>query len=343
VTDLPTGAAPDPSVSPEDDERMSFGQRVSVGLYTSMERIAMTWPERPARTLFKTYARAGYKFMPKLRATVARNYAQVMGLPQDSELVQGAVQEGFDLYARYWYETFAVRNWSKEKMDQRFQANGAENIANAIAAGRGCIVALPHMGNWDAAGKWVAGHWKIVAAAEVLRPRRMYELFLQHRRDLGLEIVPVSEDRSAGLQLAQMLADNYVVALVADRDLGGRGVECEMFGRIRRLPPGPALLSLTTGAPLLSCPTYTTHDGWTCNVGAPLEIERTGVMREDVTALTRLLAADWERAIAGKVTDWHMFQPAWDFSLPATAPAPSADAPAPEAEAPTAGVAEPGP
>src|SRR5262249_6275313 len=119
--------------------------------------------------------------------------------------------------------------------------------------------------------------------------------------------------RSAGLQLVQMLADNYVVALVADRDLGGRGVACEMFGRIRRLPPGPALLSLTSGAPLLSCPVYTTDDGWVCRLSEPLEIERTGVVREDVTALTRLLAADWERAIAAKPTDWHMFQPAWDF------------------------------
>jgi len=161
----------------------------------------------------------------------------------------------------------------------------------------------------------------------VLKPARMYELFLQHRRDLGMEIVPVSEDRSAGIQLAQMLADNYVVALVADRDLGGRGVECEMFGRIRRLPPGPALLSLTTGAPLLSCPTYTAADGWTCRISEPLEIERTGNMREDVTALTRLMAADWERGIAAKPTDWHMFQPAWDFSEPAVRPS-AADTPA---------------
>jgi KDO2-lipid IV(A) lauroyltransferase len=322
-----------------DDERLTLGQRLSLGLYTSMERVAMTWPERPARALFKSYAVLGFRFMKKLRATVARNYAQVMGLPPDSELVQGAVREGFDLYARYWYETFAIRTWTKERMDRQFIGDGSEHIDKAIADGRGCIVALPHMGNWDAAGKWVAGHHKTVAVAEVLRPRRMYELFLQHRRDLGLEIVPLTGDRSAGIQLAQMLADNYVVALVADRDLGGRGVACEMFGRIRRLPPGPALLSLSTGAPLLSCPTYTTEDGWVTRISEPLEIERTGNMREDVTALTRLLAADWERAIAGKVTDWHMFQPAWDFSEPPPAATPGAG----DLDAPAAGVAEPGP
>ncbi|HXJ63645.1 MAG TPA: phosphatidylinositol mannoside acyltransferase [Actinomycetota bacterium] len=317
MTDLPSATTDAPGS--DADERLTAGQRLSLGLYTSMERVAMRWPERPARALFRAYGALGYRLMPKVRATVARNYAQVLGLPPSSDLVQGAVREGFDLYARYWYETFAIRGWSREEMDRRFLADGGENIDKAIADGKGCIVALPHMGNWDAAGKWVAGHWKIVAAAEELRPRRMFELFLQHRRDLGMEIVPVTDDRSAGMQLVQMLADNYVVALVADRDLGGRGVECEMFGRIRRLPPGPALLSLTTGAPLLSCPTYTTDDGWVTRVSTPLEIERTGNMREDVTALTRLLAADWERAIAAKPTDWHMFQPAWDFREPPVA------------------------
>ena len=34
-------------------------------------------------------------------------------------------------------------------------------------------------------------------------------------------------------------------------------------------------------------------------------------MREDVAALSRLMAERFERAIAAKPTDWHMFQPAW--------------------------------
>src|SRR6185503_1418079 len=63
-------------------------------------------------------------------------------------------------------------------------------------------------------------------------------------------------------QLTELLADNWVVALVADRALGGRGVKVEMFGSTRTLPSGPAMLSLSTGAPLLVCPVSTTEDGW---------------------------------------------------------------------------------
>ncbi len=34
-------------------------------------------------------------------------------------------------------------------------------------------------------------------------------------------------------------------------------------------------------------------------------------MRQDVTALTRLLAERFERSISAAPTQWHMFQPAW--------------------------------
>ena len=74
---------------------------------------------------------------------------------------------------------------------------------------------------------------------------------------------------------------------------------------------GPALLSLPTGAPRLVCPSYTTDEGWIVRISEPLEIERTGQTRADVAALSRRMAAEFERAIAARPTDWHMFQPAW--------------------------------
>ena len=111
-----------------------------------------------------------------------------------------------------------------------------------------------------------------------------------------MRIVPLSEGTNVGTQLAGLLKDNWVVALVADRDLSGRGIEVEMFGASRRVPAGPALLSLSTGAPLLVCPTYTTPRGWIVRIGGPIEIERSGIMRADVAALT---ARDGRRVRTG--------------------------------------------
>jgi KDO2-lipid IV(A) lauroyltransferase len=152
----------------------------------------------------------------------------------------------------------------------------------------------------------------VVAVAERLRPERLFDLFLQTRRALGMEVVGLSAEGKVGQQLATALANARVVALVADRDLTGRGLDVEMFGAPRKLPAGPAMLSLSTGAPVIVADTSQTRNGWRCVFGAPLSIEPTGNRREDVTELTRRIAAEFERAIAAAPDDWHMFQPAWE-------------------------------
>jgi len=229
--------------------------------------------------------------------------------------VHAAALEAFALYGTYWFDTFRIRALSDAEVNRRTVMEEVHHIDRALEAGHGCITALPHMGNWDVAGRWLAiNGYRIASVAEELRPRRLFELFLRHREELGLKIVPLTTGTHVGQQLAGLLAGNWIVALVADRDLSSRGVEVEMFGRRRKLPAGPALLSLSTGAPLIACSVYTTDDGWSIRIGAPLSIERTGVVRDDVAALTRLLAAEFERAIAARPVDWHMFQPAWDSS-----------------------------
>ena len=47
----------------------------------------------------------------------------------------------------------------------------------------------------------------------------------------------------------------------------------------------------------------------------PVEVERTGDLRADVAAITRIVAANFERYISAAPADWHMFQPAWDGAV----------------------------
>jgi lauroyl/myristoyl acyltransferase len=295
------------------DQRETLKERAAYWAYRGLERVAIGLPEDRGRRLFQAAGNLAFRTLDGVRRTVAANQAQVLGVSPDSALAEAAARDAFGLYARYWYDTFRTRALSRGEVNARTQTSGIDRIDNALDAGSGCIVALPHMGNWDVAGHWLAvNDYRIAAVAEELRPRRLFELFLHHREELGMKILALSKGEKVGQQLAGLLADNWVVALVADRDLSGRGVQVEMFGAIRRLPAGPALLSLSTGAPLLVCPVYTLERGWRIEIGEPLECQRTGVMREDVAALTRLMARAFERGIAARPADWHMFQPAWD-------------------------------
>lgn len=281
--------------------------------YRTAERLAMSLPEAVGRRLFAALGGAAYRLLPGVRATVIANQARALGVDPEDPRAALAAREAFELYARYWFDTFRARVLPVEELKARTRIVGLEHIDRALEAGSGCLAVLPHMGNWDIAGRFlVVSGYRLASVAEELRPRRLFELFLRHRRELGMRIVPLTREGRVGGQLKRLLNENWVVALVADRDLSRRGVEVEMFGAPRRVPAGPAMLSLSTGAPVLACGVFTLEDGWEIRVGPPLRIDRTGHMRADVVALSSRMAEAFERSIASRPSDWHLFQPGWE-------------------------------
>jgi phosphatidylinositol dimannoside acyltransferase len=298
---------------PRPGERETLRERLAYWQYRSAERVAMSLPENVGRRVFALAGAFAFRIAPGTRRTVQSNLARVLGRDSRSPLVESAAREAFGSYARYWYDSFRIRVIPSEEFRKRHGSVGLEHIERALEGGRGAVLALPHLGNWDAAGRWlhVLGH-HMTAVAEELRPQRVYNLFLDHRRALGMGIVPLSDGRKVGEKLVRLLEKNELIALVCDRDLKNRGVEVTMFGEGRRMPAGPALLSLATGSPLLPCATYDTEDGWVVVINPPLEVEQTGDRRKDVVAMTQALAQEFERAIAAAPTQWHMFQPAWE-------------------------------
>src|SRR5919198_6080302 len=191
--------AVDVSDAPDSNERQALRDRITVLQYRGMERIAIRWPERLGRRLFDVYARVFHAGAPSIRSTVARNLAQVLGRPPDSDAVKAAVREAFLLYGRYWYETFRLRVMPPEEINKRFVVYRLANIDRALEAGRGGILALPHMGNWDAAGYFLCVNgYRLAAVAEQLRPKPIFEQFLRHREALGMRIVPLTADRQTG-------------------------------------------------------------------------------------------------------------------------------------------------
>ncbi len=289
----------------------TLGQRAFVLAYQGLGRAARAMPEKTGRAVGTRLGRLSFRLSPNARQVVAANQAQVLGRPVDDPLVVASTREAFELYARYFVESFHLPEFSDEEIVARVDCDTEYRLHDAAAAGRGGICALPHLGNWDAAGRWMkAIGLPALAVAEELKPRRLYDLFVELRRSIGMDVVGLS-DPNIGRKLAVALGENRMIALVADRDFTGRGVEVEMFGRKRTIPAGPALLSLSTGAPLIVTPTYTTPDGWRIEIREPLTIEPTGDKREDVRSLTVLMAKTFEEAIAAAPSDWHMFQPGW--------------------------------
>jgi lauroyl/myristoyl acyltransferase len=259
--------------------------------------------------------RRGGHSVDRLRANLLR----VVGTDENLDLL---VRDAMRSYLRYWLEAFRLPSVPADRLTTMFQLvdGGEQVLADGVAAGRGMVVALPHAGNWDAAGAYVAAHgWPIVTVAERLRPESLYQRFLAFRETLGMEILPLHGGVRPPLDvLTEKLADGYIVPLLADRDLSARGVEVRFFGGRTRMPAGPAVLALRTGAPLFTVDMWYEPEGPRGRLRGPLALPTEGALDERVRATTQLIADNLAVGIAAHPVDWHMLARLWlDEPVPA--------------------------
>ena len=223
-----------------------------------------------------------------------------------------ATQQAFDSYAQYYMESFRLPTLSKRAVERGFTKEGYDHIVRGLEAGNGVILALPHLGGWEWAGRWMTdqGH-QLTVVVEALQPPELFDWFADLRRDLGMHVVPLGP--GAGAAVLQALKDNHVVCLLSDRDIDRKGVEVEFFGERTTLPVGPAMLALRTGAPVLPTAVYFTPrlNGHHAIVRPPLTANRHGGLREDVARVSQELAYELELLIRRAPEQWHLFQPNW--------------------------------
>jgi KDO2-lipid IV(A) lauroyltransferase len=222
-------------------------------------------------------------------------------------------------YMRYWRESFRLPVWDADRIARSFAPEGHERIGEILAAGRGVVLALPHMGNWDLAGAWVVSHLghRFTTVAERLKPESLFDRFVAYREGLGMEVLPLTGGANTLATLAKRLRAGSMVCLVGDRDLSASGVRVRFMDEATRMPAGPAALAVQTGAALL--PVTLWYDGTPVMQGRvhpEIEVPAEGGRREKIAAMTQALADVWAEAIREHPQDWHMLQRFWLADLP---------------------------
>lgn len=277
-------------------------------LYLFAWRVVRWLPEKIAYGLFyslgKSLAKRPGKSVLRLRSNLTRVKPEYNQARMDS-LMRAAMRS----YMRYWCDTFRFPDWSTERMMNTVEVHGEELLMNAIAAGTGVIVALPHSGNWDHAGAYFCSKGvKLATVVERLKPELLFRKFVAYREAMGMEVLPL--DSRSMATLARRLREGGLVALVADRDLSKTGVSVDFFGHIARMPAGPAVLAINTGAPLLTAYVSYTPSGIRIDFHL-IALSNVGSNQERVAQTVQRCADEFARGIAADPHDWHMLQRIW--------------------------------
>jgi len=265
-------------------------------------------PEKSAVNLFNWL---GYRMLQKNGKSVKRLRSNLSRVKPslDTDELNALTEKGVLSYMRYWRETFRSPDWDRERILSTVKVKNEHLLIDPINSGTAVVVALPHAGNWDHAGSYfcVQGA-KLVTVAEILKPRVLFEKFLEYRRAIGMEVLPL--DAKAFGTLLDRVSEGKLIALVADRDLSRSGIDVRFFGGTARMPAGPALVAIRTGSPLITAFVSYTGTGIHIQLDA-IEIPSDGDEDSKVKMIVQRCADNFALGISENPQDWHMMQRIW--------------------------------
>ncbi|MEO3856410.1 lysophospholipid acyltransferase family protein [Acrocarpospora sp. B8E8] len=291
--------------------------------------VAGRTPRRVRHGLAATATSVTYLGWRSKRLVTQENMAKVLDLPASDPRVKRAALSSWSNYGRTAASLICLPYVDMLDVDARTQdltegMTWQECVRLAIAPGKGAIITTGHFGSWDIAGAIAARHVPLSAIADTFKDPRLNSLLQGHRREKGVDIIPVS---SAARRVLQELVASRAVAIVIDRPvIRERGVEVTFFGHKTYVPPGSAALAVKSGASIMpGYFWYAPRNRFYIRAFPPIfpraVSNRTERMQE-IQRLTQYMFACQEEVVQKCPTQWFMFRRFW----PADAEAPDADA-----------------
>ena len=292
-----------------------MARNARVTLFKSVGALAEALPEKVDVWVGSHVAATIGRRKSTSRSNLRKNVAHALSsldesaAPLDEELLDRFVDRGFSSYGQYWAESAKLPALDRQIIHNRFRiAEGQEYLEESKARGLGTVVALPHIGSWEWGGSYMSQlGLGMTCVAEELEPPELFSWFKEKRESIGINIEPL--DAHAGTVLLQTLKEGGTVGLLCDRDIQDNGIEVDFFGERVTIPGGPATLALRTGATLVAAACYMGpgKDHFAV-VTPPIEAERRGRLRDDVTRVTQNVARELEGLIRRAPEQWHVLQ-----------------------------------
>jgi len=278
-------------------------------LYLFAWKVIGVLPEKSAYKLANVISDRVYSKNGKGVKRLRSNYRRVMPNISERQLDE-LTKDGMRSYLRYWFDTFRLNKWSKSRIIETTFVVRENLLRDPIATKQGCIIALPHAGNWDhAAAYFCSTGITLTAVVEKLKPEAIFKKFLAYRQSIGIEAISHKEKTIPILM--ERLNQGKLIALVADRDMSRNGIEVNFLGGIAKMPAGPAILALKTGAPLVTAYIRYLEKGIEITFDETIKLPVAGSEEEQIKIVTQSMADNFAKRIKESPVDWHMLQRIW--------------------------------
>ena len=188
-----------------------------------------------------------WHLMPRRRSTVINNLRIVLSKNHTVESIEALAEESF---RRSGGNLLAAARTARMKPDQLGEVLKVENpelMEEAIAEGKGVVLILAHMGNWELMSRlphFCPEGTSVGGVYRMLNNPLMDAKVLKRREADGSQMF---SKRDQFYKMAEFIRDGGVLGVLADQRTGRSGELTHYFGRMTRVSPIPKLLARRTG------------------------------------------------------------------------------------------------
>ena len=241
---------------------------------------------------------------------IKNNVSRVLNLSVEDREIRKITTKIFINWAKNIADFLKHSIISREKLRQRIEVKGLENLDSALEKGKGVVIFTAHIGNfeWGACRLAVEGY-NIWGVSLVRKNKLVGRFFESERLTKGLKTLYINKM----LNVFRILKNNEIVAIPSDWDPTGQAARpFEFFGRTAYLPTGALQIALRSGAPLI--PSFIYRKGKYNHfqiIENPIDLIREGDKETLIAQNMKKVIKVMEKYIRDNISEWEMFHDIW--------------------------------
>lgn len=229
--------------------------------HSIIEGIAARLPGALVFRLGEFFGGLVWHFMPMRRSIVLRNLRIALAGEKTLPEIQQMAKAAFRRTAGNLISAARTARLSPEKLHDVIHIENRELLEQALAKGKGVVLLLAHMGNWEILSRIVHLFPKGSKTGAFYRPLNNKLLDARILRRRQYDGTRMFSKRDPFHQVTGFLRDGGIVGILADQRVGTQGQVVSFFGRHTRASPLPSLLARRAKSEVLALTVSTERPG----------------------------------------------------------------------------------
>lgn len=248
-----------------------------------------------------------WQIVPKKRKSMAIHNV-IQGLNVSECQAEAIARKSTTRLGRMFLEVLAFPK-IKEDINQHIYFEGKDHLNEALALGRGVVLATAHSGNWELLGAALAlNGFPMIAVAKKQTNVAMDRFINEYRTLVGMHVTYKTGVR----EMVKMLLAGKVIGMLMDQDAGADGVFVDFFQRPASAPRGPAFLARMKNSPIVPAFITENADGThTVIIQKPILVDQTEEKEQDILVATQQLTKMIERHVQAYPHEWFWLHNRW--------------------------------